>query len=74
MMESINAPWGIAIVRAERSRSSSMPFGLSRAGKTIPRVNTLQEVSGLSPDLIATQSSTQNPAVAKSSLAHEFLT
>ena len=32
-------------MRAERSRSSSMPFGLCRAGNTIPRVSTLQEVS-----------------------------
>jgi len=48
-IESINASWEIANVRAERSRSSSMLFGLSRAGNTILRVNTIQEVGELLP-------------------------
>jgi len=36
-------------MRAERSRSSSMPIWPSRAGNTILRINTLQEVSELLP-------------------------
>ena len=36
-----------AIMWAERSRFGSMPFGLSRAGNAIFRVNILQEVSEL---------------------------
>jgi len=71
-VESIKVSWEIAIVRAERSRSGSMPSThLTFPGLVMPYfASTLFErLASSFPDPIVTQSSTQNPAAAKSSLA-----